>query len=128
MKYLLDTNIVINHLRGKQQINYKLIPEGLAVSLITFGELLYGVYISGRENSNMEQLNNFIRDFEVAKLTMDEETMHEFGKIKSKLKMSGNTIGDFDLLIAATAKSKSLTLLTGNVRHFKRIGGLKLIK
>ena len=50
--------------------------------------------------------------------------MDVFGEIKSNLK--GNIIEDMDILIAATALSHNLILVTNNVKHFKKIKELKL--
>ncbi len=49
-----------------------------------------------------------------------------FGEIRARLEESGNILPDADLQIAATALYHDLELVTGNVRHFKRISELKI--
>ena len=49
-----------------------------------------------------------------------------FGEIRARLEESGNMLPDADLQIAATALCHDLELVTGNVRHFKRIAELKI--
>jgi len=46
MKNLLDTNIVIDHIRGKLPILPEMVKEGATISIISYGELLYGAYKS----------------------------------------------------------------------------------
>ena len=47
-------------------------------------------------------------------------------QIRRALRQTGEMIGDFDILIAATALDNGLTLVTDNTRHFARIEGLAL--
>ena len=49
-----------------------------------------------------------------------------FGEMKATLEKAGTIIDDADLFIAACAKVHGLTLVTNNIKHFKRIKGLKL--
>lgn len=46
--------------------------------------------------------------------------------MKAKLEVTGMSLDDFDLILAATALSHNLILITNNERHFKRIDGLKI--
>jgi tRNA(fMet)-specific endonuclease VapC len=47
-------------------------------------------------------------------------------RIRRNLRLKGEMIGDFDILIAATALETGRILVTDNVRHFERIDGLKV--
>jgi len=49
-----------------------------------------------------------------------------FGRLKADLEGKGSPLDDFDLIIATSALSHNLTLVTNNEKHFKRIEGLKL--
>ncbi|VVA44581.1 Ribonuclease VapC10 (fragment) [Candidatus Roizmanbacteria bacterium] len=42
MKYLVDTDVLIDHLRGKKKLDPTLLKDGVGISIITYGELLYG--------------------------------------------------------------------------------------
>jgi predicted nucleic acid-binding protein len=57
---------------------------------------------------------------------IDEEACKIFGKERGRLRADGKTIGDFDLLIGATALRHHLTVLTNNRRHFQLIEGLQI--
>ena len=48
----------------------------------------------------------------------------EYGKIRSALEVKGSRLDDMDILIAATALERNLTLITANERHFSRIPDL----
>jgi predicted nucleic acid-binding protein len=49
-----------------------------------------------------------------------------FGEQKAMLVSSGKSIGDFDTLIAVTALSKDMILVTGNEKHHSRVAGLTI--
>jgi len=59
-------------------------------------------------------------------LSVNKAILKRFAQLRGQLRQSGNIIGDFDILIAATALHYDLTLLTQNRRHFSRIPDLKL--
>ena len=52
--------------------------------------------------------------------------MDIFGEIKSNLERKGNVIEDMDILIAATALSHNLILVTNNVKHFEKVKDLDI--
>lgn len=53
-------------------------------------------------------------------------TMYWFGQIKANLEERGCRIADADIIIAATALESGITLVTGNLKHFSRVDGIKL--
>jgi len=53
--------------------------------------------------------------------------LRRFALLRGDLRARGQIIGDPDLLIAATALHRDMTLVTRNTRHFSRIVGLKLL-
>jgi predicted nucleic acid-binding protein len=59
-------------------------------------------------------------------LGIDEEICRRFGQLCGTLRSAGKLVGDFDLLVAASALRHDLTLLTNNRRHFERIEGLRI--
>ncbi len=68
---------------------------------------------------NLFLVNTLKDKMEVIDLT--EETMMLSGEIEAVLEKAGQTIGDFDVLIASTAIRHDITLVSGNTRHFQRI-------
>lgn len=126
MKYLLDTDVLVNHLRGKESLSSEILMHGAAISIITLAELLYGVYKSDNPGQSLRKLEEDLDLLELPVENLNEVIVAEFGKIKTDLEIKGSRLEDFDLLIAACAITKGMTLVTGNVKHFQRISGLKL--
>ena len=127
MSYLVDTDWVVEYLKGRELAATtlpQLRHDGLAVSLITFGEVYEGIY-SGRDPERHEEIFlRFLRRAQV--LPLNRTIRRHFALIRGQLRSRGQLIGDLDLLIAATALHHDLTLVTHNLRHFSRIPSLKL--
>ena len=128
MKYLLDTDIVINHLRKKVMIKEVILEGGAAISIITLGELLYGAQKADNPEASITKLESSLSILELEIISLNKNIMIEFAITKSRLEKLGQRLDDFDLLIAATAKAHSLTLVTNNIRHFSRIPNLQIEK
>ena len=73
----------------------------------------------------MDRLRDFLAGVESI-LSVVTETGEIFGRERHRLRRTGFTIGDLDLLIAATCLQHGLTLLTNNRRHFEMVEGLRL--
>ena len=59
-------------------------------------------------------------------LPFASEAAGDYAEIRLQLEKAGQPIGERDLLIAATARSRRLTVVTHNVREFSRVSGLKV--
>ena len=129
MKYLLDTNICIYVIRkkpGKVIARLKACqPGNVAVSVIASAELFYGCFKSdpARRQSNLHALRLFLTPFST--VPFDERDAEQFGKLKAVLQSRGNALADLDIAIASQAAARGLILVTNNVRHFRRVPGLK---
>lgn len=126
MQYLLDTCIVIEHLRGKRPIEAAWLEGGCAISIISYAELFYGAERSLRPEYQKELLGQLIKDLQLEVLNLDQKTVSIFATQSAELSKSGSTIDHFDSLIAATALRHQLTLVTYNHKHFERFVGLRL--
>jgi tRNA(fMet)-specific endonuclease VapC len=129
MKYLIDTDWVIDHLRQVEATTRKLeelAPEGLALSIVSLAELYEGVYYS-RDPAQSEKILRSFLSPELEVLGIDDEVSQIFGKERGRLRQQGKTIGDIDLFIAATSLRHHLTLLSNNRRHFEAVEGLEII-
>lgn len=127
MKYLLDTNIIVDHLRNKKLLDEYLLLDGVGISIITVAELFYGAYKSDNPPIMIQKLENVIKKLNIEIVNLNLQTISEFGKIKAGLEVKGERLEDFDLLIAATAIVNKLILVTLNIKHFKRIENLELV-
>jgi tRNA(fMet)-specific endonuclease VapC len=127
MKYLVDSDWVADYLKGRQQavdLIARLGEEGLAISMITFGEIYEGIFYGGNPRENERGFLQFLRFVDV--LPLNRLVMKRFARIRGELRHRGQLIGDPDLLIAATALQHDLTLMTRNLSHFQRVPELKL--
>ena len=127
MLCMLDTNICIYLIKRKPiQVVERLKgyeAGDVAVSSISVAELQYGVCKSNRPDQNRVALTEFLLPLEV--VAFDESAASHYGDIRDHLEKRGNIIGSMDLLIAAHARSLSLTLITNNLREFQRVPGLR---
>ena len=129
MKYLVDTDWVIDHLRDVENVTERLedlAPQGLSLSVISLSELYEGIYYSRDSIQSEQALKRFLSP-EVTILGIDEETCQVFGRERGRLRRAGRSIGDLDVLIAATCLRHDLTLLTNNRGHFERVEGIEMI-
>lgn len=120
--YLVDTDVIINYLKGKSKSKEFLmnIINGKAVgffSVITEAELLSGARNS-KEEANIYDLLDIMDAIEV-----EREMAVIAGNLKRKYAAYG--IGLPDALIAATAKERDLIVATGNEKHFKVFDEIK---
>ena len=122
-KVALDTNIciaVLNNSSASARARVsQFSPAEIVISSIVLFELYFGVHRSSRVQANMSVLKSFVS--RVTVLDFSEEDAEEAGRLRAYLQGLGQPIGPFDLLIAAQAKGRSLTLATNNVREFTRV-------
>lgn len=126
MKYLLDTDIIIGHLRRGEKINVDWAVEGVATSVISWMELFFGIFNGRQSEKNQKSLESFCDDINLEVIEMSKEVAEKAAEIKVNLRHKGQELVDFDLLIAATAITNNLVLVTGNKHHFARIPELKI--
>lgn len=130
-QYLLDTNTVSYFLRDHSPaLTARLMgtaPDALAVSVITAGELQFGLKKLGpgfRTTALAARLDKLLAA--IATLPLEPEAACHYGHIRTHLEAQGTPIGGNDLWIAAHALAQDLTLITHNLREFERVPGLKV--
>jgi tRNA(fMet)-specific endonuclease VapC len=127
-RYLLDTNICI-YIRQRRPDEVlrrfqKLRPGEAVLSVITYGELLYGAAKSAQPREALERLRELIHLLPA--LSLPETAAEAYGRIRAELELKGQMIGNNDLWIAAHAVVAGLTLVTNNEKEFRRVPGLKI--
>jgi tRNA(fMet)-specific endonuclease VapC len=126
--FMLDTNICIYIQRHKPPSvlgRFETLQPGQAViSVITWGELLYGAAKSRQSKLAFRLLEEF-SDL-VPVLPMPPDSGKSYGQIRADLEKIGRPIGNNDLWIAAHALGSGLTLVTNNIKEFERIPHLKI--
>lgn len=127
MTYLVDTDVVVSYLNGRADavaLVTALLPDGLAISSITFGEICEGIYFGRDPARHMAGFRGFLRGVRV--LDVNRRVAREFARLRGTLRQQGQLLPAPDLLIGATAVAYDLTLVTRNLRHFQRIPRLRL--
>jgi len=127
MSYLIDTNIIIYSIKGNSIVHERFlknenIPK--SISVITYGELLFGAKKSNNFEKNLAVVYRIKELFPI--INIDKAIIETFSELKANLQKVGSKIEDFDLLIASTALTMNFTLVTNNEKHFNRIKGLNL--
>ena len=127
IRYVLDTNVLIDVLRDRPQGIRERIQEigidNCVVSDITVYELYTGVAASAAPERNKELLE---RMFDKLAVIPASDAYWTAAREKARLAKAGTPIEDKDLLIGCTALEYGLTLITGNGKHMGRIQGLKI--
>ena len=128
--YLLDTNAciaLINNTVPSVRTRFQKAVAADAkvyVSAVIAFELWYGVGKSARNESNVRIVETFLNG-RASLLPFDFEDAKVAGRLRATLEAIGKPIGAYDVLIAAQALRHQLTLVTANVREFRRVKGLK---
>lgn len=128
MKYLLDTNICIGIINGKdpslrERLRSRPKNEVVICSIVK-AELSYGVKKSCQRTQNEQRLSVFLREFK--SLPFDDECAEHYGTLRALLEPAGIVIGANGLLIAAITQRHRLTLITRNLREFGSIPSLQV--
>jgi len=126
MKYLLDT-CVISELTKPQPNNYVLTwleatqSEDLFLSVINIGEIKKGIYklpASNKKQALLLWLTSLLSDYQNRILPVDLAIIENWSAMVAHAEKIGQSIASMDGLIAATAYTHHLTLITRNERDF----------
>lgn len=127
MIYCLDTDILIEYLRGSEAVRRRIQSltdkDSIGLIWLTFYEFFKGIFVSGKlgEEKFLQELRQTCiilePSYEAAKIG---------GQIYAALKKEGKLINDADILIASIVKAHEAVLVTNNEGHFSRIEGLKI--
>ena len=126
LRYMLDTDTVSYALRGHERVGAAIVertPSELCLSSITVSELRYG---AARRNS--KRLHQLIDTFTgaIAVVAYDDFCASHYGDIAADLEKRGSPIGQIDVMIAAHALALDVALVSNNMKHFRRVRGLRL--
>jgi len=127
MMYLLDTDTVIYILKADPAVVANLrkhIHDPVKIGTVTLMELYYGAYKSQKVTSNLAKIRTLENVMEI--IPVGKEVTEIFGREKVRLEKEGTPLDDFDLVVGCCALAHNLTLVTNNIRHFKRIEGLQI--
>lgn len=127
--YCFDTDVLSATMRRDPDLPLvrrlaELPPSEQFTTAITFGELLYGA-----ERRGSARLRTKVRELvsgALIVLPFDDPAAEVYGSLRANLESDGRRLAEPDLRIASIALARDLTLITANVRHFKRIPDLRV--
>jgi tRNA(fMet)-specific endonuclease VapC len=126
-RYLLDSDVCIFAMKRRSPALLRRLDRkasASAISVVAYGELIFGEVMSVRRNEAAAHLAALIETLQVLPLPLDAARC--YAEIRAKLQRAGQPIGSNDLWIAAHALAGDLTLVTNNEREFRRVPGLRL--
>jgi tRNA(fMet)-specific endonuclease VapC len=123
---VLDTTIVVDHLRGKSLTleNRFRETDTLYLPLTALGELFHGIFKSDFEIKGLRQIEDFVQLCAI--LSPSENTARYYGRISADLARAGRPIPKNDIWIAAIAREHNLPLATSD-HHFSFVPGLSIL-
>jgi tRNA(fMet)-specific endonuclease VapC len=126
---VLDTTTLIDALHRKEAALRKIVEleeteETICTTQINVLELYKGAYLPTKSNENIQKVKKLLDALVV--LGIDENIYELFAALSAELKSRGESINDFDELIAAITMTNEAAIVS-NDNHFKRIPGLRVI-
>ncbi|HZY64956.1 MAG: type II toxin-antitoxin system VapC family toxin [Actinomycetota bacterium] len=128
MGVLIDTNVLIEHERGRLELEPHLRGrenEEFFLSVVTASELLHGVHRArdGRTRARRSAwVEAVLERFPL--LDIDLATARSHARLWAELASAGRLIGPHDMWLAAACLARGLSLVTANVREFERVPGI----
>ncbi len=111
MTYLIDSDYVVDYLKGRPAaitLLDNLLPEGLAISIITYAEVYEGIYYGHTPQQYTRLFRRFLRGVQV--LGISRPVAERFAILHGQLCEQGLLIPHPDLFIAATALHHNLLI------------------
>ncbi len=131
MGIILDADVVIGGERGTFDLQAWVASrprQQFEIAAITVAELWHGVEraTGQRKVRRQRYLQNLFAVVPIVPYT--EETAYEHAQIWAELESSGQVIGYYDLIVAATARERGSEVATFNKRHFAPVKGLTIVE
>ncbi len=128
MRYLFDTNLWIQILKQKAPEARRRVgldpPDSFVTCSIVQAELWHGACKYDIPAKRRLQVDTALSPYE--SLPFDARAADYYATIRHELELPGEIIGPNDLKIAAICLAHALTLVTGNISEFTRVGGLRV--
>jgi tRNA(fMet)-specific endonuclease VapC len=130
MAFLFDTDAISEVFKKRPALAYlrwiATVPKAEQfTSAVSVGELFRGAFRSTDPERHLTNIESRILPA-ITVLPYDVAIARVYGEIQARLAEAGQTVADGDLQIAATALHHGLELVTGNLRHFERIPGIRI--
>jgi tRNA(fMet)-specific endonuclease VapC len=131
MEIVIDADVIIAAEKGRFNLRTwadTRPDDDLMVAAITIAEIWHGVWRAGTEHKAMRRRFLEAALTSLSVLPYSETTAYEHARIWADLKASGEMIGPYDLIVAATALERRAAVATFNKHDFSRVKGLDLVE
>ena len=127
LSHLLDTSVYCQPIKPRplESVRQRWAALGddvIGISSICEAEVLYGLEL--KQSARLTALYNGLLKERLRVLAVDSGVAKHFASLKRWAKVNGRALSDFDLLVAATARTHDLILATLNIRHFHGLPNL----
>lgn len=118
--YCLDTDVLVNIIRGRQSPDFIMSVSafGVSTTMINLMELYYGAYKSGK-SSDLALVDSLSKNLVIMQIS--EEDVRLAGKIMAELDNKGQKTDFRDVMISSICINRNLILITRNMKHFNRM-------
>lgn len=124
--FMIDSSTCVSMLRERLPLAVERLKEGsivhVAISTISAAELYHGAAKSDNPDHELRKIQNLLTL--IRPVDFGSDAAISYGFVRSVLEHSGQLIGQLDMLIAAHALAEGATVVTHNIRDFKRVPGL----
>jgi tRNA(fMet)-specific endonuclease VapC len=130
MGIIFDTSVLVSFERGLINIDNLVAgreKEPFGISVITVSELLHGVHRADSQKRRLKReafVEKIIETFPIYPFDLNASRI--YARLWASLAKKGTQVGAHDLMIASTAISLGFSVLTLNLRDFRKIKGLNL--
>ncbi len=122
---VLDTDVLVSDLRGKTSVLRELEGKDPSTTVVNAFELFHGAYKSKEASANLSAARGLLGSLRLLNLSV--KAAERAGETLAQAQKSGQTIEIRDLLIGCIAREEGSSLLTHNVKHFRKIPGLTVV-
>ena len=129
MSFLIDTDIIIDFQNKKNPgFTYfkSSVKKDAFISIISYSEIVYGMQGFTHKQALIAKFEKMLEDFGISVLPINKQIGLNYAQLKFYLQQKKKLLQDFDIIIASSAITNNLTLVTRNTKHFSRIPDLAL--
>nr|CAA6830442.1 MAG: Twitching motility protein PilT [uncultured Thiotrichaceae bacterium] len=126
MKYLLDTCVISDFVKGDSNVHSRLKaerPSDLVVSSVTRMEIQCGLVLNPQRAKKITPIISSLLKV-ITVLPYEDNEAVATANIRAVLRQKGTPIGPYDVMIAGAALANQLIMVTSNTGEFKRVSGL----
>lgn len=126
--YILDSDTWIEFFHHRSGVGAHIAQvkkNEIFTSEVSIAELTYGALHSKNVQKHLREPEMIRKNFQVLPIVND--WARNYADIRHALACQGVIVGDFDILIAVTARRYGLTVVTHNIKHFSKIPGVNCV-